>query len=47
MHRNNPLYESQEISMDMFKEPDYDDDDDDMDDDGMTTCGIKVVTIII
>ena len=35
MHRNNPLYESQEISMDMFKEPDYDDDDEDMDDDGM------------
>ena len=36
MHRNNPLYESQEISMDMFKEPDYDDEDeDDLDDDGI------------
>ena len=34
MHKNNPLYESQEISMDMFKEPDYDEDDD-IDDDGM------------
>ena len=34
MHKNNPLYESQEISMDMFKEPDYDEDDD-LDNDGM------------
>ena len=33
MHKNNPLYESQEISMDMFREPDYDDDD--LDDEGM------------
>lgn len=36
MHKNNPLYESQEISMDMFKEPDYDEDD--IDDDGMYQC---------
>ena len=36
INKNNPLYESQEISMDMFKEPDYDEEEeDDIDDDGM------------
>ena len=34
MHKNNPLYESQEISMDMFKEPEYDEEEDDLDDEG-------------
>lgn len=30
LNKNNPLYESQEISMDMFKEPEYEEEDDDL-----------------